>query len=139
MYIAKRHLICSALAVPSQTTVWTNNFRFGFAVSFGIQFQCANSTTPNVKIQLEHSYLDLSDGNQGNTNQQQLTNSAYVIPDGFPDVVSNVVDNNWHIVGILPVMAYHCRYKIIGQAGNPADTTITIYNTIQEPGRSYGE
>lgn len=136
MYIPMRQLVCSSFLVNGITTVWTNNFRMGFGVNFGIQIQCTSA--PAIRVQLEHSYLDLTDGTLGTTNQQGLTNSAYVVPDAFPDVFSDIVDTNWHIKSVFPVPAYWCRYKISGLSGNASDTTITIYNTIQEPSKSYG-
>lgn len=136
MEIGKTSLICNSLAVNGVTTVWTNTFKIGFSKNFSIEAVCATSTTPAIKVQLEVSYLQLK--GVGANQIQGASSIYYVVPDAFPDVFSDIVDTNYHVRGIYPPFAIHARYKISGLVGNPADTTITIYNMLQELGRTYG-
>lgn len=130
MNIAKVSKICSGLAVASGAVVYTESFKWGFASNFAIQIKCATSTAPAIKVQLEESYTTPV--------TQGVADSNYVVPDAYPDIFSDIVDTNSHIKSIVPVFGKYARYKITGLAGNPSDTTVTIYNSIQELGRSYG-
>lgn len=132
MYIIKVAKIASALAVPSQTTVWTSSFNLEGINSAGVWLQ-ANSVslgTIALRVVLEESWTTPV--------TQGATDSAYVVPDAFPDVWSDIVDANPHIKQLLPVCMAHGRYKIIGLPGNSSDVTVTMYNNLQELGRSYG-
>lgn len=131
MNIAKVSSIATNLAVASQGTVYTNSFKWGFASNFSIWFKCATASSPSIRVQLEESYTEPSTQGSADTN--------WAVPDGFPDVESNIVDTNAHIKGVTPVYGKYARYKITGLSGNPSDTTITIKNSIQELGRSYGD
>lgn len=138
MDLKKTSLVANALAVPGVgTPVWTNTFLWGFAKNFSVEVQCATSTTPAIKIELELSFQQLTVSGATNYNQG-ATSIYYVIPDAFPPIFADIVDTNFHIKGVYPPFAIHGRYKITGLTGNPNDTTVTIYNMIQELGRSYG-
>lgn len=131
MNIPKVSRISSLLLVASQATVYTESFKWGFGSNFAIQIKCATGSTPAIRVQLEESYTVPATQGASDTN--------YVVPDGYPDIFSDIVDTNYHIKAIVPVFGKYARYKITGLAGNPSDATVTIYNSIQELGRSYGE
>lgn len=136
MDLKKTSTICTNLAVPGATTVWTLNFNMGYSKNFTCFAQCATATSPMIKVQLEVSFVTASNPNFVFT--QNLSSPYYVVPDAYPDIFSNIVDTNFHAKGFQPPYAYIGRYKITGLTGNPSDATITIYNMFQEAGRTYG-
>lgn len=131
MNIPKISSLCTNLAVASTGVVWTNAFKWGFASNFSIWIKCATNTSPAIKVELEESWiLPVTEG---------ASDSNWVVPDAYPPIFSDIVDTNAHIKGITPVFGKYARYKITGLAGNPSDATVTIKNSIQELGRSYGD
>lgn len=136
MNLGKSSLIANALAVNGVTTVWTNTYRMGPSSNFSVQVKCATSGAPSIRIQLEGSFYDPSSNTQIFTQGQSSV--LYVVPDAMPDIISNIVDTNYHIKGFTPPFVVYGRYKITGLSGNPSDTTVTIYNMAQELARTLG-
>ncbi len=137
MDLKSASLVCSAVAIASQGTVYSNSFKVGHIKQLSFEAICATSGTPAVRVQLEMSFQALTVGGLTNLNEG-ASSIYYVVPEGMADVFSDIVDKNYHIKGIYPPYAVYARYKITGLSGNPADTTITIYNMVQELGRTYG-
>lgn len=136
MDLQKVSLLAIALAVPSQSTVYTHAFRMGMSKNFSVQIQCATSTSPSVRMQLEASFYNPSENSK--TFTEGSASALYVVPDAFADIFSNIVDTNYHIKGYQPPFVSYGRFKLTGLAGNAADTTITIYNLVQELSRTNG-
>lgn len=131
MSTARNIFSANALAVSGISNgVWTRTFNTSNLANLGIWVQCAGDS-PQIRIVLEESWIALTDA------QQALTNTNYVVPEAFPDVFSDIVDTNPHITSITPVPMKHCRYKILGLAGNSTNTTVTIYTFEQEQPRGY--
>jgi hypothetical protein len=124
--------VFTGVAVAGTTTVWSNPFKLMAGTSFGCMVLCQGSG-PLIQIQLEESFYDLK------LNGQSLTGSSslYVVPDAFPDIFSQISDNNWHLPAepVTPIPMYHGRFKIIGLPGNGAGVTVFIALFRQEPGR----
>lgn len=115
------------ITIPSTTVVYTRTFKLNYGQAFGVWLQAGNgSGTANMKVQLEQSYLDLTEAQQGSSS------ANYVIGDGVADVYSNLNDTTAHVKTISPVPMKYGRYKITGLGSNPADATINIWNFIQE-------
>ncbi len=137
MDLKQGSLVCNALAVASQSTVRSNSFKIGHIKNLTAEIKCFTNSSPAIRVQLECSFQVLSTGGLTNFNEG-ASSIYYVVPDAFPDVFSDIVDTNYHIKGITPPYAVYARYLFTGLSGNPADTTITLYNMVQELGRSYG-
>ena len=122
----------TGVAVSGVTTVWSNPFKLMAATTFGCAVLC-QGTTPQIQVQLEESFVDLKLG--GYT----INGSSiyYVVPDAFPDIFSQISDNNWHIPAepVTPIPMYHGRFKVNGLSGNSSDVTVAIVLFRQEPGR----
>ena len=130
-------LVCNAVAINGAATVYSNSFKMGHIKNLTAMALAGTATTPAIKVQLEVSWQLLSVG--GATNYNEGASSIYyVVPDAFPDVFSDIVDKTYHAKGVYPPYAVYGRYKITGLSGNPSDAVITIYNMIQELGRTYG-
>jgi len=125
-------VVANAGAVAGVTTVWSNPFKMMAATTYGCAVLCQGSN-PQIQIQLEESMFDLKLNGYG----LNATNSLYVIPDAYPDVFSQISDNNWHLPPepLTPIPAYHGRFKINGLTGNGSGVTVAIGLFIQEPGR----
>lgn len=130
-------LLANVLPVAGATTVWTNTFKMAHAKNFAVEVVCATSTSPSIRIQLECSIQLLSFGGGTNFNQE-ATSIYYVVPENFGDIFTNIVDTNYHYKGYQPPYSIHGRFKITGLSGNPSDTTITIWNIMQDLGRTFG-
>lgn len=115
------------ITIPSTTVVYSRTFKLYYGQAFGVWLQAGNgSGAANMKIQLEQSYKDLTEAEQG------ASNANYVIGDGVADVYTNLNDTTAHVKTISPVPMKYGRYKITGLGSNPADATINIKNFIQE-------
>lgn len=115
------------ITVPNTTPVFSRTFKLYYGQAFGVWGQAGNgSGTANMKIELEQSYKDLTEAEQGSAN------SAYVIGDGVAPIQSNLMGNTAFVKTVSPVPMKYGRYKITGQGSNPADATITLWNFIQE-------
>lgn len=113
------------IAVASTGTVYTKAFPLHLATFFGIWIKATSASgTPNVKVELEQSYtLPATEGS---------SDGNYIEPDGFDDIFSSINDEIAHIKTVTPVPMSYGRYKITGISTNPADTTVEIYNFLQE-------
>lgn len=117
--------IFSEEAIAGATTVYSKSIRLSSAVVLGIWYKATSSAgAPDVTIQIEMSYTTPS--------TESASDSNYVIPVNLADVDTNLITENAKIKSIsLPNMPY-MRFKITGNAGNAADTLLTIRLSIQE-------
>ena len=124
--------VVTGVAVSGVTTVWSNAFKMMASRNFGCAVLCQGSN-PVIQIQLEESLFDL----KLNGYPLNATNTLYVVPDAYPDIFSQINDNNWHFPAqpITPIPAYHGRFKINGLSGNGSGVTVAIGLFRQESGR----
>jgi len=124
--------VVTGLAVNGATTVWSNPFKLMASTTFGCAVLCQGSS-PQIQIQLEESPFDL----KLNGYALNATNTLYVIPDAYPDIFSQISDNNWHIPAepLTPIPMVYGRFKINGLSGNGSGVTVAIALFRQEPGR----
>lgn len=114
------------IPVALEATVYTRSFPMFLAQFFGIWVKATSGTgTPNVKIELEEGWSEP-------TTEGSAETALFVEPDGFDDIFNPINDQLAHIKTIAPVPMAYGRYKITGLTGNPADTTLSIKNFMQE-------
>lgn len=114
------------IAVASTAVVYTRSFPLYWATFFGIWVRATSATgTPDVMIELQESYKEP-------TTEGSAEASLWVEPDGFANVFDSIADENAHIKTITPVPMKYGRYKITGNAANPADSIVNIENFLQE-------
>ena len=118
------NVVATAIAVANTDTVYTNSQEIRVGEQFGLWVQLATSGSPNVKIEIEQSYvLPTTEGS---------SDSNYVTPDGVASI-STLTDKNAHIFGIpLRPMRYF-RLKLTGISANPSDTTAKLILFVQQP------
>ena len=115
------------IAIASTAVVWTRSFPLFLANYFGVFIKASSATgTPDIKVELEESPIELLSTEQG------LTNGNWVEPDGADDIVSQINDEVAHIFTVEPTPMPMGRYKITGINANPADTLVTMINFLQE-------
>jgi hypothetical protein len=115
------------ITVPTTTTVYSRVFRLNYGQAFGIWYQAGNgSGTANMKIQLEQSYVALTEAQEG------ASNANYVIGSGVADIETNLLDTTAHVKSVSPIPMKYARFKITGLGTNPADATINIWLFQQE-------
>ena len=124
--------VVTGVAVAGVTNVWSNPFKLMAGTTFGCAVLCQGSN-PQIQIQLEESPFDLKLNGYG----LNASNSLYVIPDAYPDIFSQISDNNWHLHAepVTPIPMYYGRFKINGLTGNGSGVTVFIALFMQEPGR----
>jgi len=118
----------SDIAVASAAVIYTASFRLTKAVYFGIAYRAVSvSSAPAITIQLEQSWTLPATEGAADTN--------YVVPVGLSDIVNTLVAETWQIDGFNPKPMPYARFKITGEATNPADTIVNIYIAKQEDWR----
>lgn len=115
----------AVIPVASGATIYTRAFDMGMATFFGIFVKATSTTgTPDIKVELQEGpILPVTEGS---------VDDYWTEPDGFSDIFDQINDELAHIKTISPVPAKYGRYKITGINANPADTTVEIYNFMQE-------
>ena len=113
-----RHMIASETLVVSGATVTCNAIDLKKNEYVGIWYKIDSGAGPDVKITYEMSY--------------NTTSANFAEPEGASDIVTNLTDTDSHIESIpCPPMRY-IRIKVYGNAGNGADTKISIVLFVQE-------
>lgn len=117
--------VADAVAIASQAVVYTNAFRLQFSDTFGASFLANSaSSTPDLKIELEQGdNLPTTEGS---------SDANYVVGDGVGDIYTNLIAETTKRRAISPVPSMYGRFKITGNAGNVADTVLTIILFMQE-------
>lgn len=115
----------TAIAVASQAVVYTKATLTAWSEYFGLAYKAVSSNgTPDVTIQIEESWvLPSTEGS---------SDSNWVIPVSMSDVHTNLTAETYQIKTISLVPMPYLRFKITGNAGNNADTIVTIYLTTWE-------
>jgi len=106
------------IAVASEAVVYTQSFPlFDVDERIGIKIKAGGTGTKKVLVELEES--DVRPTTEG------TADSDYTEPDSLSDVA--LLDNtDLHIVEATPVLLQYGRFKLTGQAGNDASTTVAI-------------
>ena len=115
----------SSIAIASQAVVYTQAIPLPFALYFGIRYKASSvSGSPDLLIQIEQS--DQAPATEG------AADLNFVIPVSMADIETNLTTELWKVKTISPVPLRYIRFKITGNAGNPADTLFQAFLSIQE-------
>lgn len=117
----------SPITCASTTTVYSQSKESKYLSAMGIWLIAASPGslgTPNLKIQVEQSYVDPT--------TEGTSDANWVIGDGVPDVYTNLNDTIAHIktLALVPMKKY--RLKITGLGSNPSDCTLLAVIFQQE-------
>jgi hypothetical protein len=123
----------AAIAVGTDQAIYTQTFVLKNFDTFGVWALAMSTTgTPDVKVELQQSYLDpTTPSYDGYIYGEGTSNLLWVEPDGFSDVFAQINDEVVHIDTMSPVPMPYGRYKITGSASNASDTIVRIYNFFQ--------
>jgi hypothetical protein len=116
--IGGNKMLANETLVVSGATVTCNAIDLRKNEYIGIWYKIDSGAGPDVKITYEMSYNDVD--------------ANFVTPEGVSNIETNLTDTEVHIDSIqCPPMRY-LRIKVYGNAGNGADTKITIVLFVQE-------
>jgi len=113
--------IFSAELVNGTGAVRSDSIDIGsHGTNFGIAIVATSVLgTPELLVQYEQSFTRPTTEGSADTN--------YVIPDGAPDIVTNLTQETYFITSVSAVPMNYIRILITGQAGNQTDTLVTAY------------
>ncbi len=126
MYLPLTIKVSTDLAVASTGVVYTNSFKLGFGLYFGLYIQSTSvSSTADIKIELEESIRPPT--------TEGAADTGYTVPVGMAAISSSTADETCQIYTVSPKPMPYGRFKLTGVNSNPSDTLVNIYVFIQEP------
>ena len=115
----------SSESIDTTAVVYSNAVRIGGANVVGIAYQATSAgSTPDIKIEVEQSYTTPS--------TEGASDTKYVVPEDMANVETNLTTETWHVKSLSLVPMKYMRFKITGNAGNPADTVLNLEIFVQE-------
>lgn len=109
----------SSTAIASTAVVSSAAIPVSSGGYFGVWYQATSVTsTPDLKLEYEMSYND--------------TSANFVEPASASDIETNLVAETAKVKSISPPPMAYLRVKATGNAGNQADTVLTMYLFQQE-------
>ena len=116
----------ASIAVVSTAVVYTHSNKVAYGEFFNLFYQAkSDGGTPDVKIEMEVSYQ--TPATEGSEDADH-----WVEPEKASDIEASLVDETIHTKAINPPVCKYIRFKITGNAGNPADTLVSMRLTKQE-------
>ena len=116
----------SDIAVASTAVIYTHSMYVAYAEYFKLTYKAVSSGgTPNVKIQMEV-------GDVPPTTEGSADTTNYSIPENMSDIESALATETVHNKALNPPASKYLRFKITGNATNPADTILSMWLTKQE-------
>lgn len=113
------------LTVNGTNVYYSKSFEIGFAAHFGLWSQVTSVLgTPNLKIELEHSYVKPT--------TEGSSDSNYVVPEGYGDIYSSLTSELVKVKSFSPVPMKYARFKITGNSGNQTDSILNLVVFIVE-------
>jgi hypothetical protein len=115
----------TSIAIASTAVVYTKSFKLAWGEYFGLRYQAVSAGgTPDVKIELEMGDdVPITEG---------AADLEYVEPEAFSDIETNLTTETVHRKAISPPPFGYGRFKITGNAANPADTIVNMKLSIYE-------
>lgn len=115
------------IAVASTAVVYTKAFKLAFGEYFSLSYKASSSSgTPDVKIELEEAIKEVLPATEGSAD------TNYVVPENMSAIETSLTAETWKIKSLSPVSAIYGRFKITGNAANPADTIVNMHLMKQE-------
>lgn len=114
-----------AMEVAGEVTIYTQAFKIGNGINFGVSAKAASSGTIALKVELEQSFKKPA--------IEGSADAFYAVPDNitspvFSSISSATVKHTVFSPDPLP----YCRFKITGTTGNDASTTLKLWVSMQE-------
>uniref|UniRef100_A0A6H1ZNV5 Uncharacterized protein n=1 Tax=viral metagenome TaxID=1070528 RepID=A0A6H1ZNV5_9ZZZZ len=115
----------ASIAVASTAVVYTKAMKLAFGDYFALSYKAVSAAgSPDVKIELEQSYeLPTTEGS---------SDAEWVEPENMADIETNLTVETQKHKSLSPIPLPYGRFKITGNAGNAADTILTMFLSIQE-------
>ena len=115
----------TVLAIAGVTTIYTASRRIKPGEYFSVSYKFVSAGgAPDVKIEVEQSFdLPTTEG---------ASDGNWVEPEDMSDIEGALVSETMHHKALKLVALPFMRFKITGNAANPADCIGTMYFTRQE-------
>ncbi len=115
------------IAIASHAVVYTKAFKIAFGEYFSLAYKALSAGgAPDIKIELEQSIKDVLPATEG------AADTNYVVAENMANIETNLGAETWHIKALNPGLSVYGRFKITGNAANPADTIFTGHINKQE-------
>jgi hypothetical protein len=115
----------TSIAIASTAVVYTQSFKLAWGEYFGLRYQAISAGgTPDLKIELQQG--DVPPTTEG------AADAEYVEAENMSDIETNLTTEIVHRKSISPPPSVYARFKITGNAANPADTVFNAKLSISE-------
>lgn len=116
--------VVDAVTVNATAVIYSQSFETKWGKYFSCTVQGTSAGgTPDYKIEWESAVRPPS--------TEAAANLEYVVPDGMPAITASISDELWHVLNVSPVANSYGRFKITGNAANPADSILTVFVFVQ--------
>ena len=119
----------TSIAIAGEVSAYSQHFELPRGATFAVAYQAASSGTVALKIEMEQS-----DVLPANTTTP-ASDGNYVVPDDALEINDTLADKLVHMVAYAPSSTPFARFKITGNSGNDASTTLTKLKLIYIPTR----
>ena len=114
------------IAVASTAVIYTQSINIAYAEYFKLTYKATSTIgTPDIKIEMEC-------GDVPPTTEGSADTDHYVEPENASDIEASLTTETIHEKAINPPASKYIRFKITGNASNPADTVVNMWLTKQE-------
>ena len=112
----------TAIAVPKNTTVYTDVIDLSGLENFVLSYQAACTGSPDFDIDIEQATEppateNVSDGN-------------YVLPEGLSTIADGITTKTVHLKSLSPVAVRYIRFKITENTNSVTDLVMTMKLSI---------
>jgi len=112
----------TTITVGAGATVYSRSFSLKNGDYFAMAWKAASAGAIDLTIQLEQATrLPTTEGS---------SDTGYTVPEGMPDIDTNLNDANWHSDSLSPVALPYGRLKITSAAG--VANTLQVKFSMQE-------
>lgn len=113
-------IVQSSITINATAVVYSNTWVLTRHRDYSLEVQFSSDTDVDVKIELE----------QGNVlpSVQKSYSSNFVSP---IETVSTIMDEDVHIIPVVPVVSIYARLKLTGLSGNSVTTALERVNWVE--------
>ena len=112
------------IAIPKNTAVYTDSFRFGDVDTFALSYVVSCTGIPNIRIQMEQSQVGpVTEG---------VADVNFAVPKTIPDVETSLTSKLIQHYPLTPLCLSYIRFKITELSNTVTDTVVNMYLSLQK-------
>lgn len=104
------------IAVPKNSTIYTDAYKFGGVNDFALVYQCSCTGIPSVRITMEQSIDGLN----------------WFTPTTVGDIEANLTSKSLKGCQLTPICVLYIRFKITELTDLVTDTTLNMWIVLQK-------